>query len=148
MKMPDVNILVYAHRKDECDHEFYRDWVERLANAAAPFGMSALVGIAFVRIVTNPRFHEDPTPLSTALEVIERLREAPTCRWLLPGDRHWAITATLCRKTAALGKQVADAQHAALAIEHGCQWVTRDDDFASFAPHGLDWAHLVPRRSE
>lgn len=145
MKMPDVNILVYAHRKDESVHEFYREWLERLVNSGAPFGLSALVGVAFVRIVTNPRFHNDPTPLAVAIETVDRLREAPGCRWLLPGARHWEITATLCRKTRAAGKQVADAQHAALAMEHGCQWVTRDDDFAGFSPYGLDWEYLLPK---
>lgn len=141
--MPDVNVLVYAHRQDESVHEFYRDWLENLVNSGAPFGLSALVGMAFVRIVTNPRFRSDPTPLSVALDAVDRLREAPGCRWLLPGVRNWEITAALCQKTNATGKQVADAQHAALAIEHGCQWVTRDDDFACFAPYGLDWEHLL-----
>jgi len=142
--MPDVNVLVYAHREDESAHVFYRDWLENLVNSEAPFALSALVGVAFVRIVTNARFHHDPTPLSLALETVDRLREAPGCRWLSPGVRHWEITASLCRKTGASGKQVADAQHAALAIEHGCQWVTRDDDFAGFGPYGLDWEHLRP----
>jgi toxin-antitoxin system PIN domain toxin len=145
MKTPDVNILVYAHREDEADHDFYRAWLEHLVNSGVPFGLSALVGVAFVRIVTNPRFHNDPTPLSTAIEVVERLRGAPGCRWLLPGTRHWEITSMLSRKTGATGKQVADSQHAAVAIEHGCQWITRDDDFASFHPHGLDWEHLLPK---
>jgi uncharacterized protein len=144
MKMPDVNILVYAHRNDERVHEFYRTWLEDLVNSSAPFGLSAFVGVAFVRIVTHPNFYNDPTPLPVALETIGRLREAPGCRWMLPGDRHWEITEMLCRKTGATGKQVADAQHAALAIEQGCQWVTRDDDFASFSPHNLDWEHLLP----
>ena len=144
MKMPDVNVLIYAHRKDECTHEFYRGWIESLVNSKAPFGLSALVGVAFVRIVTNPRFHPEPSPLSLALEVIERLRAASGCRWLLPGERHWDITSALCRKANASGKSVADAQHAALAIEHGCTWVTRDDDFSRFSPLGLDWEHLVP----
>jgi len=144
MKMPDVNVLVYAHRKDESAHEFYRDWLENLVNSRSPFGLSALVGVAFVRIVTHPHFHHDPTPISLALEAMDRLREAPGCRWLTPGDRHWEITSALCRKTGASGKHVADAQHAALAIEHGCQWVTRDDDFARFGLYGLDWAYLAP----
>jgi uncharacterized protein len=146
--MPDVNILVYAHRKDERVHKFYRNWLEDLVNSAAPFALSALVGVAFVRIVTHPRFHDDPTPLSVALETINRLRETPGCRWLLPGERHWDLTAMLCRKTGVTGKQVADAQHAALAIEQGCQWITRDDDFASFSLHGLNWQHLVPPSTE
>lgn len=142
--MPDVNILIYAHRKDEPAHEFYRNWLEGLVNSGLPFGLSALTAVAFVRIVTHPRFHNTPSPIGTALEVIERLREAPGCRWLLPGDRHWELTTGLCRKTAVSGKRVADAQHAAVAIEHGCRWVTRDDDFALFAPYGLEWELLEP----
>jgi predicted nucleic acid-binding protein len=34
---------------------------------------------------------------------------------------------------------VADAYHAALAIEHGCEFVTADGDFARFA--GLRYRH-------
>ena len=144
MRMPDVNILVYAHRRDEPTHEFYRGWLEGLVNSEAPFALSALVAVAFVRIVTHPRFHEAPTPLPVALEVINRLREAPGFRWQLPGERHWEIVSSLCRKTKSAGKLVADAQHAALAIEHGCRWVTRDVDFAKFESHGLEWEHLDP----
>jgi len=146
MRMPDVNILIYAHRLDEPAHGFYRDWLEGVVNSGVPFGLSALVAVAFVRIVTHPRFHEAPTPLPTALEAIDRLREAPGCRWELPGERHWEILSSLCRKTNLAGKQVADAQHAALAIEHGYRWVTRDADFAWFESHGLEWEHLEPAR--
>jgi predicted nucleic acid-binding protein len=32
----------------------------------------------------------------------------------------------------ARGKLVADAYHAALAIEHGCEFITADADFARF----------------
>jgi predicted nucleic acid-binding protein len=88
MKMPDVNVLIYAHRQDESAHEFYRDWLNHLVNSEVPFGLSALVAVAFVRIVTHPRARQDPTPLSVALETVERLRESSGCRWLLPGSRH------------------------------------------------------------
>jgi predicted nucleic acid-binding protein len=44
----------------------------------------------------------------------------------------------------ATGKLVADAYHAALAIEHGCEWVTADGDFSRFP--GLRCRHpLQPR---
>jgi hypothetical protein len=39
------------------------------------------------------------------------------------------------------GKLIADAAHAALAIETGCEWITADTDFARFAPL-LRWRHL------
>ncbi len=53
------------------------------------------------------------------------------------------IVRELCRAAAARAKAVADAQHAALAMEHGCELVSRDGDFARFEPHGLRWHHLI-----
>ncbi|MCM0640528.1 PIN domain-containing protein [Cellulomonas wangsupingiae] len=38
----------------------------------------------------------------------------------------------LCRAADARGNLVADAQHAAVAIEHGATWVSQDRDFARF----------------
>ncbi|MFZ4774134.1 MAG: PIN domain-containing protein [Terrimicrobiaceae bacterium] len=50
----------------------------------------------------------------------------------------------LCEETGATGKMVTDAQHAALAIENGCTWVTRDSDFEKFQPCGLRVEFLSP----
>jgi hypothetical protein len=102
-----------------------------------------LVAVGFVRVVTNPRIFAEPTPLSTALSVIEGLVERPGCRVIGPGQGHLERVATLCRAASATGKLVADAQHAAVAMEHACTWVSRDDDFARFEPHGLRFEHLV-----
>jgi predicted nucleic acid-binding protein len=33
MDMPDVNVLVHAHRREDPDHEFYRTWLEQLAHS-------------------------------------------------------------------------------------------------------------------
>jgi hypothetical protein len=61
---------------------------------------------------------------------------------VVPDPDHLERVLQLCRLVSATGKLVADAQHAALAIAEGCTWVTRDRDFARFAPHGLSWNHL------
>ena len=58
--------------------------------------------------------------------------------------RHWEHTRDLCRQCSCSGKAVADAQHAAIAIEHACEWVTRDRDFEKFVPHGLKLTLLEP----
>ncbi len=142
MRMPDVNVLVYAHRTEERVHEAYRDWLEELVNGPEPFGLSVLVAVAFVRIVTNREIFSQPTPTATAVAVMEALSEHPRCRLITPDARHWPGFVDLCRRTNASGKQVADAQHAALAISEGCVWVTRDSDFRVFAEHGLRWEHL------
>lgn len=143
MLMPDVNILVYAHRADERFHKPYKQWLEALVGSSQPFGLSALVAVAFVRIVTHPRFAPEPTPLPQALATMEALMAQPRCHILLPGERHLGLVASLCRSAKAKGRMVGDAQHAALAIEHGCTWVSRDDDFARFARHGLRWQRLA-----
>jgi hypothetical protein len=141
--MPDVNVLVYAHRRDERVHEPYRAWLEALVNDREPFALGVLVAVAFVRIVTNPRIYAQPTPLPAALGVVDQLAAHPRCRLVAPHHDHWGSVAALCRATQATGKLVADAQHAAVAIAEGCTWVTRDADFARFVPHGLRWQHLV-----
>lgn len=144
MKMPDVNVLVYAHRKDEPVHEPYRKWVEQLVSGPQPFALSVLVAVGFVRIVTNPRIYPTPTPVSLAWASIEQMANHPNCRLVAPDASHLAQVAELCRAVGATGKLVADAQHAALAIAEGCTFVTRDRDFARFTPLGLTWQHLSP----
>ncbi len=144
MLMPDVNILIYAHRQDEAVHRYYKDWFDRLVAGPQPFALSVLVAVGFVRVVTNPRIYPTPTPLPLALAAVEQITEHPHCRMVAPDTIHFGKVAELCRATGAAGKHVADAQHAALAIVEGCTFVTRDADFARFSRHGLTWQHLTP----
>jgi hypothetical protein len=141
--MPDVNVLVYAHRVDEPLHVPYRDWLRRLVNGPEPFAISVLVAVAFVRIVTNPRIYPSPTPPPVALAAMDQLVHHPRCRVFAPREDHWNRVSDLCRATGATGKLVADAQHAAVAMSAGCTWMTRDADFARFGAEGLRWQHLV-----
>jgi toxin-antitoxin system PIN domain toxin len=139
MRMPDVNVLVYAHREDEVAHAAASAWVEATVNGREPFALSVLVIVGFVRIVTNPRIYKEPTPTPLALAAVDAMLTRPNCTLCLPGPRHWQLVSQLCRDTQAAGKIVADAQHAAIAIEHGCEWVSRDRDFARFESGGLRW---------
>jgi hypothetical protein len=141
--MPDVNVLVYAHREDEARHQPHARWLKGVIDGAEPFSLSVLVVVGFVRIVTNPHIYPDPTPLPVALAAVEHLTAHPRCRVAIPGATHLDDVLRLCRAVHATGKLVADAQHAALAISEGCTWVSRDGDFATFEPHGLRWQHLV-----
>ena len=144
MLMPDVNILIYAHRREDPDHEFYRKWVEDLANGSELFAISPFVASAFVRIVTHPAFRPYPTPLEQAMATINSLIALPSCVMPGPGEKHWALFQQLCKDSGACGKIVADAQHAAVALENGCTWVTRDGDFEKFRKSGLRMKILTP----
>ncbi len=140
MKLCDVNVLVYAHRADSSpEHAAYRAWLQTLATQPTAFALSEAVLSGFVRVVTNPRIFRQPTPLARALLFCENLRRRPHARILRPGERNWEIFESLCRQVQACGKRVADAWHAALAIECGCEWITTDSDFSRFT--GLRSAH-------
>lgn len=139
MQLADVNVLVYAHRAESQEHPAYAEWLTALANGREPFGVSELGCSAFVRIVTNPKIWDSATDLGDALTFVDNLRRRPNARPLTHGPSSWEIFTKLCHEARARGKLVADAYHAALAIEHGCELVTADADFARFA--GLRWRH-------
>ena len=140
MLLPDVNVLIYAHIEDSSpEHAEYAAWVTRLATGPEPFALSVLVLSGFVRVVTNPRIFDPPSDLDQSFAFIFELTERPTARIVGPGPDHLPIFETLCRESGAAGKLVADAQHAAVAVEHGCTIVSTDSDFGRFPR--LRWQH-------
>lgn len=139
MILPDVNVLLYAYRPDLPEYPAYRPWLERVIEADEPFALSELVLSAVMRIATQPLAVRPPEPLDDVLAYVDALLAQPHARVVRPGPGHWKHFTRLCRAAGASGKAVADAYHAALAIEHNCEWVTADRDFARFP--GLRWRH-------
>jgi len=139
MILPDVNVLIYAFRKDTQQHRVCKAWLDAVVGGEALFGISPLALGAVVRITTNPRIFREPSDSDEALAFCDALLSQPHCESVVPGERHWAIFAQLVRQTGTRGPRVSDAWFAALAIEHGCTWITYDRDYARFPE--LDW-HL------
>ncbi len=137
MLIPDVNVLVHAHRPDSAEHEVNRDWLEWHASADEPTGIPDLVLSDFIRVVTHPRVFARPSPLKDALLVTEQLREMPSFVALAPGPRHWDIFARLCADARATGNLVPDVYLGATALEVGAEIVTGDSDFAKLP--GVRW---------
>jgi toxin-antitoxin system PIN domain toxin len=137
MILPDVNILIYAFRKDVPQHAVCRAWLGRVMSRDARFGMSPTVLSAVVRITTNSRAFSMPSSIEEAFGFCEDLLEQTHCQVVEPGERHWDIFRRLCVETETRGPRVTDAWLAALAIEWGCEWVTLDRDYARFP--GLKW---------
>lgn len=137
MQLLDVNVLVYAHRSDADRHEEYATWLRALVDGDEVFGMSELVLSAFVRVVTNPRVYREPTPVPLALAFASALRNHPRCIPTAPGPRHWPLFVRLTTAASATGNLVTDAYFAALALEHGCEWISTDRDYDRFP--GLRW---------
>lgn len=139
MILPDVNVLVYAHREDTSNHVAYRNWLEGVLNSDQAYGMSDLVLSAFLRIVTHPKVFTPPGSMGVALSFVGKVRNQPHCVLISPGPRHWEIFARLCEATGVKGNLVPDAYLAALAIESGSIWITTDRDYSRFS--GLRWEH-------
>jgi toxin-antitoxin system PIN domain toxin len=91
MELPDVNVLIYAHREDAPEHDKYAVWLTLLAAGPAPFALSSVTLGGFLRIVTNHRIYQPATPMDLALAFCNQLIERPTAPFLQPGARHWRI---------------------------------------------------------
>ncbi len=137
MILPDVNILVYAHRADAPNHTAYHRWLEEVVNSDQAYGLSDIVLSGFLRIVTHPRIFDPPSEMAAALGFANQLRNQLNCVLISPGARHWAIFTRLCEQTNAKGNLIPDAYLAALAIESGSEWITTDRDFSRFPD--LNW---------
>jgi hypothetical protein len=137
MILPDVNVLIYAFRKDVAQHDLCRSWLAQLIQGNTRFGMSPNVLSAVVRISTNSRVFRTPSSLVEAFGFCNDILEQPHCERVTPGERHWAIFQQLCLETDTRGARITDAWFAALAIESGCEWITFDRDYARFP--GLKW---------
>ena len=133
MQLPDVNVLVYAHREDTDQHKQSLSWLEARINSDEAFAISELVLAGFLRIVTHPKIFNPPSKLEDALTFIEQIRSQANCVIVTPQERHWTIFTKLCKQARAKGNLVPDAYHAALAIETGSEWITTDQDFSRFA---------------
>jgi uncharacterized protein len=139
MQLLDVNVVVYAFRRDAPEHDQYAVWMRDLVNGDRAFGVPDVVLSGFLRIVTHPKVFSAPSPIDEALVFAEQLRQSPCYVAMLPGARHWGIFAELCRHAGVRGNLVPDAYLAALAIESGSEWITTDRDYSRFA--GLRWRH-------
>ena len=141
MQLADVNVLVYAFRTDSPGHAEHRRWLDGVVASREPFAVAEGVLASVLRLVTNPRVFKVATPLAEALAYVEAILAQPRAVIIRPGEDHWAIFKALCRRSDTQGNIVTDAWLAALAIEHGCELITADRDFARF--EGLRWRHLI-----
>ena len=139
MILLDVNILVPIHRQDADRHAEVKEWIEDSMQQPGGVAVSELALSGSLRVITHPKVFKVPTPLAKALEFVEDFRSREEVHLLAPGLAHWEIFTGLCRRVEARGNLVPDAYHAALALEHGCEWITLDRGFARFP--GLRWRH-------
>lgn len=138
MILADVNVLVYAHRKDLPEHDRFSAWLNMEVESGRGYAVCDASLTGFLRAVTNARVFSDPTPLGVALQFVDALRDHDAAIHLSPGSRHWLLFTELCAAIGARGNDIPDAYLAALAIESGSELVTADQGFGRFP--GLRWS--------
>lgn len=139
MMLVDTNVLVYAHRSDVERHPEYRHWLQKVIDGPEPYAVSDFAVTGMIRIVTNPKIYRRPATTGEALAFADQVRHQGHAHIVAPGPRFWEIFAGLCGQLNARGILIPDVYLAALAIEHGCEFVTADKDFGKFP--GLRWRH-------
>jgi hypothetical protein len=139
VKLPDVNLLLYAADETSVHHEPALEWIEVTLSGTETVALAWLALIGFVRLSTNPRSFHSPWGVGKALDVVDGWLAQPAATVVDPTDRHAAVLRDLLTPLGAAGNLTSDAHLAALAIEHGATLYSSDNDFSRFA--GLRWVN-------
>lgn len=137
MILVDANVLLYAVNEDADHHDDAHAWFETALNGSEPVGFSWLVLLAFLRLATKVGLFPHPLTVDTATAQVEAWLSQPVSVVVEPTTRHLLVLAGLLKATATGGNLVSDAHLAALALEHGADVVTYDNDFGRFP--GVTW---------
>ncbi len=138
MIVPDVNILIYAHRRDAAHHERYAAWLGVVVAGEDELGLVEAALTGFLRIVTHPRVFAEPATSSEALAFVAALHGARYVRTLAATEATWRhFTDIAAADRQVRGNLVPDAWLAAMTRSHGGRLATADRGFARFP--GLTW---------
>lgn len=139
MRFVDVNVLVYAHRRESPDHAGYLGWLEAARTDLEPLGIADAVLAGFMRIVTNHKIFREPTTPEDAMAFVGQIRASPAYLRAEPSPRVWELFERLVAATGAKGNTIPDTYLAASAIDLNATLVTADHGFGRY--DGLRWAH-------
>jgi uncharacterized protein len=137
VKLPDVNLLLYAVDERSPRHRGAREWLEGVLSNAETVAFAWVTLLAFVRLSSHPAVFERPLGVDEALDLVDSWLEQPCAIVIAPTDRHAAVLRELLGPLGTAGNLTTDAHLAALAIEHGALLCSCDADFSRFS--GLRW---------
>lgn len=138
MIVPDVNVLVYAFDTGSDRHTRTAAW---LADAVAAEELVALpesVLAGFARIVTDRRILTNPATITSAMQFVAALLDAPATQLLVGSRATWRLFEELVAADPSIvGNSVPDGYLAALALSHGGRIATADRGFSRYS--SLNW---------
>lgn len=140
MKLPDLNVLLYAANVDSPRHEVALAWFESAFADPGGVAFAWVVLLGFIRISTRSGALAQPLTTETAFRFARAWLSQPNARIVNPTERHETLLAGLLLAAGRAGDLTTDAHLAALAIEHGATLASFDRDFDRF--DGLNFERL------
>ena len=128
----DANLLLFAVNRASPFHELASGWLTEQLNGPRRVGLPWQSLLAFLRIVTHPRAFARPLSPQDGWARVRDWLDAPASWVPAPTERHAEVLGTLVLGYDLRGNLVADAELAALAVEHGLELCSADTDFARF----------------
>jgi toxin-antitoxin system PIN domain toxin len=128
----DANLLIYAIDSDSPQHARARRFMEETLSSDAWVGLPWIVVLAFVRITTRAGIIRTPLSVEQAIGFVDDWLAQPYVVLVGPWDEHWPVLKNLLVAGGAAGNLTSDAHLAVLAIEHGCEIASADNDFRRF----------------
>ena len=139
MKVPDVNLLIYAINDRAPFHPEALAWWNAALSGSETVGLPWSVLLGFIRVTTSSAVLVVPLKAEAAISYVDRWLARSNTTIIEPTSRHTAILRDLLDRTGTGGNLVSDAHLAALAIEHGAELASADRDFGRFP--GLRWVN-------
>jgi uncharacterized protein len=139
----DVNLLMYAVNQDSPDHHKAKRWLETAVSGTETVGLPWIVLLAFLRLTTRPGVFQKPLSVDAAFDIVGAWLQQASVTVPEPTPRHLQTMRDLIYPLGTGGNLTADAHLAALAIEHGAELCSTDNDFGRF--NRLRWRNpLAP----
>jgi toxin-antitoxin system PIN domain toxin len=139
MMLPDINVLVAAHRVDHPLHKVATDWLARTlkdSNNGQVLVMPMLVISGFLRLVTNAKIFPVPSSRTRAVDFVDWLLEDAHVR-LLGNTSEWVVFRRLILDKRLAANHIPDAHLAALSLSFSEPLVTFDKGFRQLLPRSL-----------
>ncbi len=138
----DVNLWIYAFRKDSPYHKAAAGEIQSGLDSGSIVLFSPTVASSFLRVVTNQRIFVEPSPSAEAWRFIDFLETHQNTRHKSADDMTLGIFKHLSLVHSSAGNDVPDAFLAAIAVRYDCTFVTYDEGFKKYG--GLNLRLLPP----
>lgn len=132
MILLDVNVVVYAVRREFEHHRIARSWLAQTLVSDEPVGVLDEVLCATVRLLTNRRVVRTPLTIEQATRLCDQVRAAPAAVVPASSPKRWERFTGIVTGLGLRGNDVPDAFLAATALDLRAGVATFDRGFHRF----------------